>query len=134
MLPFKRYTDFRGRSRRREFWWYALVLGGSALVFFCAVGVISLAVFHQEPTSSALAVLEFIWGLATILPNTAVAVRRLHDTGRSGWWLLLSFVPLIGSIVLIVFYCLDSQPGANKWGPNPKGLQAVTPPGMLIQQ
>ena len=68
--------------------------------------------------------LYLIYTLAFLLPSIAVAIRRLHDTGRTGWWLLLAFIPIIGAIVLIVFYCLDSQPGDNEYGPNPKGVQA----------
>ena len=60
--------------------------------------------------------------LATLIPTIAVLVRRLHDTDRSGWWVLINFIPLIGSLVLLVFAVLDSQPGANRFGPNPKGV------------
>ncbi|GAB4342018.1 MAG: DUF805 domain-containing protein [Candidatus Abyssubacteria bacterium] len=63
--------------------------------------------------------------LAVLLPGVAVTVRRLHDTGRSGWWLLIGFVPLIGGIVLLVFMVFDSQPGQNEYGPNPKALAAA---------
>ena len=60
--------------------------------------------------------------LAILLPSINVSVRRLHDTGRSGWWLLLNFVPIIGPLVVTIFMLLDSQPGTNKYGPNPKGI------------
>jgi uncharacterized membrane protein YhaH (DUF805 family) len=62
-----------------------------------------------------------LYGLAVFLPGLALAVRRLHDTGRTGWWMLIGFIPLIGLIVLIIFFVVDSQPGANPYGPNPKG-------------
>ena len=65
-----------------------------------------------------------IYYLAIIIPSIAVAIRRLHDTGRSGWWYLISLIPLIGSIILIVFFCEDSKPGVNQWGPNPKEVGA----------
>jgi uncharacterized membrane protein YhaH (DUF805 family) len=61
-----------------------------------------------------------LYSLAVLVPSIAVAVRRLHDTGRSGWWLLIAFVPLIGGLVLLVFYVQDSQPGSNPFGANPK--------------
>ena len=64
--------------------------------------------------------LASIYSLAVLVPSIAVSVRRLHDTGRSGWWLLIGLVPLIGSLWLIVLLCLDSQPETNKWGANPK--------------
>ena len=76
----------------------------------------------QDPESGT-GPLYLIYTLAFLLPSIAVAIRRLHDTGRTGWWLLLALIPLIGAIVLIVFYCLDSQPGENEYGPNPKGVQ-----------
>jgi uncharacterized membrane protein YhaH (DUF805 family) len=58
--------------------------------------------------------------LAVFVPSVAVGVRRLHDIGKSGWWLLIAFVPFVGPVILLVFNCMDSQPGANQWGPNPK--------------
>ena len=67
-------------------------------------------------------VLVSLYALVLLLPSLAVGARRLHDTGRSGWWLLIGLVPLIGSIVLIIFFVLDSQPGDNPYGPNPKGM------------
>jgi uncharacterized membrane protein YhaH (DUF805 family) len=63
---------------------------------------------------------SMLYGLAVFLPGLALAIRRLHDTGRSGWWMLIGFLPLIGLIVLIIFFVQDSQPGSNQYGPNPK--------------
>jgi uncharacterized membrane protein YhaH (DUF805 family) len=68
-------------------------------------------------------VLALIYQLAVLLPALAVSVRRLHDTGRSGWWLLISFVPLLGGLVLFIFLVLDSQAGLNQFGPDPKAAQ-----------
>lgn len=65
-------------------------------------------------------ILSGLYSLAVLIPGLAVAIRRLHDTGKSGWWLLLSFIPLVGAIVLIVFLVQDSQHGTNQYGPNPK--------------
>ncbi|TJY41720.1 DUF805 domain-containing protein [Cohnella pontilimi] len=65
-------------------------------------------------------VLSGLYALAILLPSLAVSVRRLHDTGRSGWWLLIGLIPLIGAIILLVFTCQDSQPGDNRYGPNPR--------------
>ena len=70
----------------------------------------------------ALANLAYLWSLAMFIPGLAVSVRRLHDIGRSGWWLLLSLIPLVGAIILIIWYCTDSQPGANQYGSNPKEM------------
>jgi uncharacterized membrane protein YhaH (DUF805 family) len=66
--------------------------------------------------------LTYVYSLAIFIPSLAVCVRRLHDIGRSGWWYLIGLIPVIGWILLIVWFCTDSQPGANKWGPNPKGF------------
>ena len=75
----------------------------------------------SEASDSSIGLIPFvIYYLAALIPSLAVSVRRLHDTSRSGWWLLISLVPLVGSIVLLVFYCEDSHPGTNNWGPNPK--------------
>ena len=99
----KKYADFSGRARRSEFWWFAL---------FNAIG---------SP------ILGLIVSLALLLPGLAVAARRLHDTGRSGWWLLLIFVIVIGWIVLLVFYVTEGQPGDNQYGPSPKELGGYNP-------
>jgi uncharacterized membrane protein YhaH (DUF805 family) len=70
---------------------------------------------------AGIGLLSVIYGLAVLIPSIAVGVRRLHDTDRSGWWLLISLIPLIGGIVLLVFFVLDGTPGENRFGPNPKG-------------
>ena len=69
-----------------------------------------------------LVILRIVYGLGVLLPSLAVGFRRLHDTNRSGWWLLLDLIPVIGAIVLLVFFCTDSNPGDNRYGQNPKGL------------
>lgn len=74
---------------------------------------------------SGQGILGTLYMLAVLLPGIAVGVRRLHDTGRSGWWLLISLVPLIGAIILLVFLVQDSQPGENQYGPNPKLAEAA---------
>ncbi len=84
---FSKYVDFSGRASRPEFWWFAL---------FIFLGSIVLSLVSNT--------LSGIFGLATLLPSLAAGARRLHDIGRSGWWLLLSFIPVIGTIVLIVFF------------------------------
>ena len=106
----KKYAVFSGRARRKEYWMFALFAGIIYVLFL----VIGLATKQSWIT--------FIPYLAFLLPGLAVTARRLHDTGRSGWWILFSFVPLVGGITLFVFSVLDSEPGDNKYGPNPKGL------------
>ncbi|WP_086791130.1 DUF805 domain-containing protein [Streptomyces thermovulgaris] len=104
----KKYAVFTGRARRREYWMFFLVN--------FIVGLV-LAVIGQVLD---LEILQYLYSLAVLLPGLGVSVRRLHDTGRSGWWLLISLVPLIGAIVLLVFLVSDSQPDTNQYGPNPK--------------
>ena len=106
------YTGFSGRARRSENWWFFLF---SFLVSMVA-SVIDTAL------NSVL--LGIIVTLGLILPSLAVGIRRLHDTGRSGWWLLIALVPLAGAIVLLVFYCQDSEPGPNRFGSSPKEAPA----------
>lgn len=100
---FTHYADFSGRSRRSEYWWVYLF----NMIVAGILGMIDVAA------------LSTLWTLAVLIPGIALGVRRLHDTGRSGWWLLISLVPLVGAIVLIVFVCTDSAP-ANQYGPSPK--------------
>ena len=100
----KNYAKFEGRARREEFWYF--------LLFNFIVGII-LSIISAT-------VLYPIYALATIVPHIALAARRLHDTNRSGWWQLLAIIPLIGIIVLIVFYVQDSEKGDNRFGSNPK--------------
>lgn len=96
---FGKYATFNGRARRSEYWWFCL------LNFILGL----------------IPVLNWIWGLVVLIPSIAVGVRRLHDTNRSGWWMLLALVP-IANLVLIYFMICDSQAGANQYGENPKGL------------
>ena len=116
-----KYADFTGRSRRSEFWFFAL--GNIIIMMLLYIPLIGsiMASDGGDPGvgSFLFTALIGIFALAIIIPSLAVAVRRLHDTGKSGWFYLLNFVPF-GGIVLLVFYCQDSEPGANKWGPNPK--------------
>ena len=113
----KKYACFSGRARRQEYWLFVLF----NIIAGIIVGVIS-GVLVSVTNVAAFAFLGTIYNLAVLIPGFAVFVRRMHDIGKSGWWWLISFIPLIGIIVLIVFCCLDSQPGENQYGPNPKGL------------
>jgi uncharacterized membrane protein YhaH (DUF805 family) len=125
----RKYADFSGRARRREYWFYELftTLIGAAIVLIILVSVAGSAralnvgmAGTAGMGAGALGIFYIVYGLGNLLPSLAVSVRRLHDTGRSGWWVFISLVPLAGGIVLLVFFLLDSQPGANRFGPNPK--------------
>ena len=111
------YADFTGRARRSEYWYFVLFNFIVSILIGLSLGVI--AGLLNVP---ALVYLAYLWSLAVFIPSLAVSVRRLHDIGRSGWWLLLSLIPLIGAIILIIWHCTDSQPGANQYGPNPKEM------------
>ncbi len=110
----KKYAVFSGRARRTEYWMFLLGNVVIALVLGVIEGIVGVAL------DSDLSLLSTVYSLAVLIPSLAVSVRRLHDTSRSGWWLLLGLVPIIGVIVLLVFMVQDSHPGDNQYGPNPK--------------
>ena len=105
----KNYTGFSGRAHRTEFWMFALINWVISIVLGVAEGIIGTG-----------GIIGFIYMLAVLLPAIAVAIRRLHDTDRSGLWLLLCFIPVIGWLVLLIFYCLEGTSGSNQYGPDPK--------------
>lgn len=107
----EKYVDFNGRARRSEYWYYTLF---QAIVVYSVMGI-CLAIGGIEWISTLVS-------LAFILPSLAVSVRRLHDIGKSGWWLFIAFIPFVGGIYLLYLTCKDSEFGENEYGPNPKGL------------
>ena len=112
-----KYADFNGRARRSEYWFFALAYFGAAVV----------ASIPELALGSGTSILGSLVLIAGILPSLAVSVRRLHDTGRSGWFYLVSFIPLVGGIILLVFVVQDSQPAPNQWGHSPKAVPAMAP-------
>jgi uncharacterized membrane protein YhaH (DUF805 family) len=119
----KKYTEFTGRARRKEYWFFVLF----NIIISAVLGVVD---YFTGTYSAAygMGLLGCIYVLAVLLPAIAVSIRRLHDTGRSGWWLLLVLVPVIGGIIVLIFMVFDSQPGDNQYGPSPKaGPPAGTP-------
>ena len=114
------YATFRGRSRRSEYWWIQLFL----VITNLAVAAIDLVLMNGDidrfVANGGGGIVGLVWILVTIVPALAVLVRRLHDTGKSGWWALIGFVPLVGGIVLLVFTVLDSDAGENKFGVSSK--------------
>jgi uncharacterized membrane protein YhaH (DUF805 family) len=103
-----KYAKFDGRARRQEYWMYTLFYLIIYIVLMVVDGMIGMPV------------LSGLLALGLLVPSIAVTIRRLHDTGRPGWWLLIGFIPLVG-LVLIYFLVIDGQPGENQYGPNPKG-------------
>ncbi len=115
LVALRKYAEFSGRAQRAEYWFfvlfYVLILMGVSIID-AALGLYNGIV--------GIGTLGCLFALAMLIPSISLTVRRLHDTSRSGWWILLSLIPLVGSIILLVFTCLDSTPGANAYGPNPK--------------
>ena len=103
------YCNFDGRASRSEYWWYVLF---NTLLGF-AIGI----VFVWSETM--MDIVSGVAGLALLLPGLGLAVRRLHDIGKSGWWLLIGLIPLIGAIILLIWYCKESQMQPNEYGPVP---------------
>ena len=110
----KKYAACKGQARRKEYWVFILV--NTIISIF--IGIIGAVTGIRE-------ILSGLYTLAVIIPGTAVAIRRLHDTGRSGWWQFLIFVPIIGWILLLIWLFKDSDAGDNKYGPNPKDIPAL---------
>jgi uncharacterized membrane protein YhaH (DUF805 family) len=115
----RKYADFNGRARRSEYWYFTLFTL-IAVVVLALVGALLDMVTGTTQTAMWINALVGLYWLAVLLPSLGVTVRRLHDTGRSGWWIFIAFVPFVGGIILLIFECLDSV-GDNQYGPNPKG-------------
>ena len=113
------YATFSGRARRSEYWYFVLFN-----MIFAIVAVVLDNVFETAIEGIGYGPIYGLYVLAVFLPGLAVAVRRLHDVGKSGWMFFIVLIPLIGSIWLLVLFCTDSQQGTNKWGPNPKEIIA----------
>jgi len=113
----KKYADFNGRARRKEYWMFFLF---NVIFVFIAMTLDNMLGLSDATTG--LGPLYGIYSLAMIIPSIAVAVRRLHDVNKSGWWMFISLVPIIGGIWLLVLMFTESKPGTNQYGINPKGL------------
>ena len=116
----KKYAVFDGRARRTEYWMFILINAGIALL----LSFLS-AIFEDDLLSGFFMIILSLYYIAMIIPSLAAAVRRLHDIGKSGWWIFITIVPLIGPIWNLVNLLTDSQPGDNQYGPNPKGINAI---------
>ncbi len=122
ILPLKRYADFSGRSRRKEYWMFTLFL------FLLIIPFVAVMLATADPagdgeisTLGTVALLIFgLFCLAIIIPSIAVQVRRFHDQDKSGWFVLMNFIPYVGSLIVFVFMCLEGTKGENRFGPDPK--------------
>jgi len=118
-LPFMRYADFSGRSRRKEYWMFVLFNVLVVMVLLIVSGILGLLTGEEDIGVGAVVALLVVYSLATIVPSLAVKVRRLHDQNKSGWFVLLTLVPF-GGIVLLIFMVIEGTPGPNRFGPDPK--------------
>jgi len=119
----KQYADFSGRARRTEYWMFYLFNMIIGMLFGIAAGIVAGVTVASRGVNLIFFIVMIpiiIYGLAVFIPNLAVTVRRLHDMGKSGWWFFIQLIPLVGGIWILVLLCMDSEPGANKWGDNPK--------------
>lgn len=105
----KNYAGFQGRAARKEYWMFALI----NLIIVLILSLLEWLLHINN-------ILTGIYDLAVLIPSLAVGARRLHDTGKRGWWLLIGLIPVIGFIILIIFFCLNSDENENQYGPNPK--------------
>lgn len=103
------YIGFDGRARRKEYWLFTLING-----------IIYLLLALLMNVADALSIIFLLYYLGVLIPSIAVTIRRLHDIGKSGWWILISFIPVVGGIILFIFTLLDSQMESNQYGANPK--------------
>lgn len=129
LMPYRRYFEFSGRSRRKEYWMFALFNFLVCLAFMFLIMAVGGTMEYGEqpemgPLASVAIIAMFVWAIATIIPSLAVTFRRLHDTDHSAWWILIGFVPIIGGLVLLYFYLIEGTRGPNRFGPDPKEGEA----------
>ena len=117
MMPLQRYADFSGRSRRKEYWMFLLGVVLVAIVLGIIEGVAGLS----GMVGGVYGPLTTLLLLGIIIPSIAVQVRRFHDQDKSGWFVLLGFIPFVGGLIVLVFMCLEGTKGPNQYGPDPKG-------------
>ena len=116
LIPWMRAVDFTGRSRRKEYWYFQL-FNGLVIILLLVFGILYA---NTGGSVQAIVIPCSAYSLISFLPSLSCTVRRLHDTGRSGWWYWISIIPLIGAIVLLVFLVADSDQGWNEYGHDPK--------------
>ena len=117
----KKYAVFTGRARRKEYWMYTLF----QIIFFIVAAILD-NIIGTAIDGVGYGLFYFVYALATLIPSLAVGVRRLHDTGRSGWMLLIALIPIVGSIWLLVLMVLEGNPGENEYGADPKGQASAS--------
>lgn len=119
-MPYQRYADFSGRSRRREYWMFQLFMLLVVVVIVSAALAFGGSLDEPGPATFVVLALAGLFVLGSIVPSIAVTVRRFHDQDKSGWLYLLSFIPYVGGLIVFVFMCLGGTQGGNRFGPDPK--------------
>ncbi len=119
MHVLRNYAQFSGRARRAEYWYFVLF----NLLIMIGLSIID-GLLGSFSAQAGMGLLSGIYALAVLIPSIAVAVRRLHDSDKSAWWLLVLLIPFVGGLVLLILMVLDSTPGSNRYGDNPKGVAA----------
>ncbi|MEH6662184.1 MAG: DUF805 domain-containing protein [Parasphingorhabdus sp.] len=129
LMPLRRYADFSGRSRRKEYWMFILLILIVGVVLGWMTGSFTTASdpadSFEMATWSSSSILLSVFYLAIIIPSLAVQVRRFHDQDKSGWLVLLNFIPLVGGLIVLVFMCLEGTRGDNRFGPDPKAGENI---------
>ena len=124
LMPLRRYADFSGRSRRKEYWMFVLLLLIVGVVLGLVTGGFSSVMdptsMGGDATMGAGSMILGLFYLAIFIPALAVQVRRFHDQDKSGWFVLLNFIPFVGGLIVFIFMCLDGTRGDNRFGPDPK--------------
>lgn len=115
-LPLKRYADFSGRSRRKEYWFFVLGVFIVAIILSIIEGAAGLS----GMIAGAYGPLTALFFLGILVPSIAVQVRRFHDQDKSGWWVLIGLIPILGGLAVLVFMFLEGTRGPNRFGPDPK--------------
>lgn len=119
-----KFAEFKGRAQRKEYWYFVLI----SIVIFVALNIVDHSI-GTVVSKSGIGLFSGFYSVVVFIPNIAVSIRRLHDTNRTGWWILVNFIPLIGLLILLVFFVLDSTPGDNRFGPNPKSVGTANQTG-----
>jgi uncharacterized membrane protein YhaH (DUF805 family) len=124
LMPLRRYADFAGRSRRKEYWMFALGVMGVVFLILALALLMSGGLSGMAQNGGFLAgpfmIIFVVFWLGLIVPSIAVQVRRFHDQDKSGWFVLLNFIPYIGGLIVLVFMFLEGTRGPNRFGPDPK--------------
>lgn len=112
---YRKYATFTGRARRAEYWWYTLF----NVIIYAALITVGILIGSSDGSATVVGILVGVYLLAVLLPTLAVTTRRLHDSGLSGWWQLIGFIPL-GGFVVFIMTLLNGNPGTNQYGPDPR--------------